>query len=74
MWFDLSGNTMAGHIAEQRAGFYKKAHRHAAGAHITVLGGKGYSLVWGRWKRAHADRLEARDYAFALLICGGRPF
>src|SRR5918993_3483241 len=46
MWFALSENTMAGHIAEQRAGYYKKAHRHAAGPHITILGGKGYSLVW----------------------------
>ena len=42
----LSGNSMVGHIMAIQSGTYKKAHRHAAGAQVIVLGGKGYSLMW----------------------------
>ena len=42
----LSGNAMVGHIMAIESGTYKKAHRHAAGAQVIVLAGKGYSLMW----------------------------
>ncbi len=42
----LAANTMKVHIAEFEVGTYKKAHRHGPGAHILILKGTGYSLMW----------------------------
>lgn len=44
--FRLAENTMGGHIGVLEVGCYKKAHWHGPGAHIVILSGTGYTLMW----------------------------
>jgi hypothetical protein len=37
---------MIAHVSEYPVGTYKKAHRHNPGAHVLILKGKGYTLMW----------------------------
>lgn len=44
--FQMAESSLIGHVSEMPLGRYKKAHRHGPGAHVVMLGGEGYSLLW----------------------------
>ena len=61
--FDLAGNVTGAHISEFPVGTYKKAHRHGPGAHLVILGGVGFSMLW--WDS------EKKNYEIAPWKKGG---
>jgi len=46
MRFRLANNQMECHVSDFPPGTYKKGHKHGVGAHVLILGGIGYSLLW----------------------------
>lgn len=44
--FTLADSPMHIHLSEFPVGTYKKGHRHNSGAHIFLVAGQGYSLLW----------------------------
>ena len=46
LMIEMSNNVMSAHISQFPVGTYKKAHRHGAGAHVIILKGEGFSMMW----------------------------
>jgi oxalate decarboxylase/phosphoglucose isomerase-like protein (cupin superfamily) len=44
--FNMARGSMNSHISQFPVGTYKKAHAHGPGAHVIILGGEGYSMMW----------------------------
>jgi oxalate decarboxylase/phosphoglucose isomerase-like protein (cupin superfamily) len=44
--FNMAKGSMNSHISQFPICTYKKGHRHGPGAHVIVLSGEGYSLMW----------------------------
>jgi oxalate decarboxylase/phosphoglucose isomerase-like protein (cupin superfamily) len=42
----MAKGSMSSHISQFPVGTYKKAHCHGPSAHVIVLSGEGYSLMW----------------------------
>lgn len=44
--FQMAKGAMNSHISQFPPATYKKAHRHGPGAHVIILSGEGFSLMW----------------------------
>jgi len=44
--FSMAKGHMNSHISQFPIGTYKKAHAHGPGAHVIIMSGEGYSLMW----------------------------
>ncbi|OLE19768.1 MAG: ethanolamine ammonia lyase-activating protein [Betaproteobacteria bacterium 13_1_20CM_3_63_8] len=44
--FNMARGSMNSHISQFPIGTYKKAHAHGPGAHVIILSGDGYTLMW----------------------------
>ena len=44
--FNMAKGSMNSHLSQFPPATYKKGHRHGPGAHVIILSGHGYSLMW----------------------------
>ena len=79
--FQLGKNVTKSHISEFPVGTYKKGHSHGPGAHVIILGGVGFSLVWWAgeepvkidWKKGSMIIVPAEDTFHQHFNTGAEP-
>jgi hypothetical protein len=61
--FNMAKGSMNSHISQFPIGTYKKGHAHGPGAHVIILSGEGYSLMW-----PEGDAPRRYDWEVGTLI------
>ncbi len=61
---ELAHNSMGAHISQFQIGTYKKAHRHGPGAHVVILDGNGFSMLW----RDGDDEMKKCDWRPGAVV------
>jgi len=61
--FNMARGSIASHISQFPVATYKKAHAHGPGAHVIVLSGEGYSLMW-----PEGDEPKRYEWKYGTLI------
>ena len=56
--FNMAKGSMNSHISQFPIGTYKKGHAHGPGAHVIILSGEGYSLMWPEGEEPHRYEWE----------------
>ena len=51
--FSMARGSMNSHISQFPTATYKKGHRHGPGAHVIILSGEGFSLMWPEGEEPH---------------------
>lgn len=73
--FELSGNSLIGHLAQWPAGRYHKAHYHGAGAILLGLQSSGYVLLWSKelgtqpYKSGHSNEVVEIKWKKGSVYC-----
>src|ERR687895_618408 len=61
--FNMAKGSLPSHISQFPVGTYKKAHAHGPSAHVIILTGEGYSLMW-----AEGEEPQRYDWEVGTLI------
>jgi len=67
-FWNLSGNSFQGFIAQYAPGRYSRCHNHDSGPVLLCLGGKGYTITWPGeagttpWKNGKGELVQRQDY------------
>lgn len=62
----MTGTSIGMHIAEVSEGTYMTAHRHGAGAHVIVVYGQGYELLYMPGEEKNRRKVPLKPYA---VVC-----
>ncbi|MBM2804298.1 MAG: Cupin protein [Deltaproteobacteria bacterium] len=75
--FEISGNSLIGHLAQWPAARYHKAHYHGAGAILLGLQSSGYVLLWSKesgthpFEAGHAEDVVEIKWKAGSVYCPG---